>query len=68
MQFKHSDGGRSQYFKGTAGDCVTRAIAIADGIGLQARLRHTLSSTIPVGEYLTLKSCSEGQKTRPDLS
>lgn len=24
-----NDGGRSKYFKGTAGDCVTRAIAIA---------------------------------------
>jgi hypothetical protein len=29
--FKH-DGGRSNYFQGTAGDCVTRAIAIATGI------------------------------------
>ena len=26
--FKKNDGGRSKYFKGYAGDCVTRAIAI----------------------------------------
>ena len=29
MTFQFNDGGRSKYFKGTAGDCVTRAIAIA---------------------------------------
>lgn len=29
--FKYNDGGRSNYFKGTGGDCVTRAIAIATG-------------------------------------
>jgi hypothetical protein len=27
-----NDGGRSKYFQGTAGDCVTRSIAIATGI------------------------------------
>jgi hypothetical protein len=31
MEYQFNDGGRSQYFKGTAGDCVTRAIAIATG-------------------------------------
>jgi hypothetical protein len=33
MQFvlEVNDGGRSKYFKGTAGDCVTRSIAIATG-------------------------------------
>ena len=29
MKFNYNDGGRSKYFKGTAGDCVTRATAIA---------------------------------------
>lgn len=29
--FTYNDGGRSKYFKGTGGDCVTRAIAIATG-------------------------------------
>jgi len=29
LQFKFNDGGRSKYFKGETGDCVTRAIAIA---------------------------------------
>lgn len=29
LNFKKSDGGRSLYFKGTAGDCVVRAIANA---------------------------------------
>ena len=32
MEFVYDDGGRSKYFKGkNAGDCVTRAIAIATG-------------------------------------
>jgi len=30
--FVENDGGRSKYFIGTAGDCVTRAITIASGI------------------------------------
>ena len=32
MKFNYNDGGRSKYFKGQAGDCVTRAIAIATGM------------------------------------
>lgn len=32
MKFIYNDGGRSNYFKGTAGDCVTRAIANATGL------------------------------------
>ena len=32
MEFKFNDGGRSKYFKGHTGDCVTRAIAIATGL------------------------------------
>ena len=32
MEFKFNDGGRSKYFKGFTGDCVTRAIAIATGL------------------------------------
>lgn len=31
MEFKFNDGGRSNYFKGKGGDCVTRAIAIVTG-------------------------------------
>lgn len=31
MRFIYSDGGRSQYFKGEAGDCVCRAICNATG-------------------------------------
>ncbi len=31
IDYKYNDGGRSKYFKGTGGDCVTRAIAIATG-------------------------------------
>jgi len=32
MRFRYNDGGRAKYFKGkNAGDCVTRAIAIATG-------------------------------------
>lgn len=29
--FKYNDGGRSSHFKGTGGDCVTRAITITTG-------------------------------------
>ena len=33
MNFKHNDGGRADAgFKGDAGDCVTRAVAIASGL------------------------------------
>jgi len=32
LNFTYSDGGRSNYFKGEAGDCVVRAIAIATEI------------------------------------
>ena len=31
MKFKYNDGGRSDRYKGHAGDCVVRAIAIATG-------------------------------------
>lgn len=31
MKFVYSDGGRSKYFKGKAGDCVVRAICNATG-------------------------------------
>lgn len=31
MEYIYSDGGRSNYFKGVANDCVCRAIAIASG-------------------------------------
>ena len=28
MKYQYNDGGRSKYFKGKAGDCVVRAVAI----------------------------------------
>ena len=31
LNFIYSDGGRSNYFKGEAGDCVVRAITHATG-------------------------------------
>lgn len=31
MKFVYDDGGRSKYYKGHTGDCVTRAIAIGTG-------------------------------------
>jgi hypothetical protein len=32
MEWIYNDGGRSKYFKGDTGDCVTRAVAIATGL------------------------------------
>ena len=32
MEYKNNDGGRSQYFKGGAGDCVCRALVIASSL------------------------------------
>jgi len=32
IEFVENDGGRSKYFKGQTGDCVTRAIAIVTGM------------------------------------
>lgn len=32
MEWIYNDGGRSKYFKGDSGDCVTRAISIATGM------------------------------------
>tara|TARA_R100001443_G_scaffold6620_1_gene15543 strand:+ start:23045 stop:23494 length:450 start_codon:yes stop_codon:yes gene_type:complete len=32
VTFQLNDGGRSAYFKGQAGDCVTRAVTIASGL------------------------------------
>ena len=32
MEFIYNDGGRSNYFKGTAGDCFTRAVCNATGM------------------------------------
>ena len=32
MEFNYNDGGRHKYFKGTTGDCVCRAIAIANNM------------------------------------
>ena len=32
VNFQFNDGGRAAYFKGQAGDCVTRAVTIASGL------------------------------------
>lgn len=32
LKYEYNDGGRSEHFKGNAGDCVVRAIAIASGL------------------------------------
>lgn len=32
LPYMFDDGGRSQFFNGSAGDCVTRAVAIASGM------------------------------------
>lgn len=32
MKWIYDDGGRSKYFKGSTGDCVTRSISIATGM------------------------------------
>lgn len=43
-----TDGGRSKYFKGTTGDCVVRAIAIASGRNYK-EIYNTLRKRMPKG-------------------
>ena len=38
--FNYNDGGRDKYFKGTTGDCVTRAIAIACDLDYKSYLSY----------------------------
>lgn len=45
MKFIYNDGGRSNYFKGTAGDCVTRAICNATGLDYK-EVYNTLFNSI----------------------
>lgn len=54
MKFVYSDGGRSQYFKGTTGDCVCRAIANATGLDYKAV--YDMINTTAKGERLTKKN------------
>ena len=60
--FIYNDGGRSKYFKGTGGDCVTRAIAIASGLDYLEVYNHLAegNATQRKGKYEGSKA---GKKT-----
>lgn len=76
--FTFNDGGRSKYFKGSGGDCVTRAIAIitgkdykevydvlANGNATQRRGKYEKSSK--AGKKTALKGINTKRKWFQDL-
>lgn len=56
-QFVYNDGGRSAYYKGKGGDCVTRAIAIVTG-----RDYKEVYDILAEGNSTQRKSKREGSK------
>lgn len=65
MKFQYSDGGRSMYFSGVAGDCVTRAFAI--GLGKSYLDVYRLVNELSQLERKNMKKKSNGIK-RKDIS
>lgn len=65
MKFQYSDGGRSLYFSGIVGDCVTRSFAIA--LGKSYLEMYELVNRISKLERVDMKIKSNGIK-RKDIS
>lgn len=42
MNYVFNDGGRSNYFQGTGGDCVARALAINNGVTTGAGFHYII--------------------------
>lgn len=59
VNFETNDGGRSAYFKGRAGDCVTRAVAIASGLDYKE-----VYDTLAKGNAAQRKSKRTAKQTR----
>lgn len=57
LKFTYNDGGRSNYFKGTTGDCVCRAIAIANDMDY-------LEVYNLINEYAKKERITKRQKTK----
>lgn len=77
-RFTFDDGGRSQYFKSTGGDCVTRAVAIATGLdymeiykmmaeGNRNQRRGKSESKTKQGKATALHGINTGRKWFKDL-
>lgn len=62
MKWKFNDGGRSEYFKGTGGDCVARAISIASGIDYM-EVYNRLAEGVQTQRKSKRSSSSTGKKT-----
>ena len=60
MKFQYSDGGRSLYFSGVAGDCVTRAFSI--GLGKSYLELYELVNRISQLERFDMKIKSNRKK------
>ena len=65
MKFQYSDGGRSLYFSGIAGDCVTRAFAI--GLGKSYLELYELVNKKSQLELVDIKKKGIGKKKK-DIS
>ena len=59
VNFETNDGGRLLYFKGEAGDCVTRAVAIASGLDYKE-----VYDTLAEGNASQRKSKRSKKRTR----
>ena len=64
MKFQYSDGGRSMYFSGVVGDCVTRAFSI--GLGKSYLEVYRLVNEISQLERNNMKTKSN--RKRKDIS
>lgn len=60
MKFQYSDGGRSKYFSGVAGDCVTRSFA--NGLGKSYLEVYELVNRISQLERFDMKIKSNRKK------
>jgi hypothetical protein len=59
VNFQFNDGGRSAYFKGQAGDCVTRAVTLASGLDYKE-----VYDTLAKGNASQRKSKRTGKQDR----
>ena len=63
MKFNYNDGGRSDYFKGTGGDCVTRAITIVTELDYKEVYDRLANSNKTQRQGKHQSKCTSGKKT-----